>query len=208
MLVALYFWRSVIPNRQKELSDFVLLLWIKVQMQVRDSITLCWNFLNPCGFNNGGNMLYKTGQSSWNTDVPQRNQPSVATTSWSRQWNSAQGEIFCYSFWIHTFRISLILLWGELSDFDTLCYTGRDAFVFAAYWILGRLKWVNLTLTIAFDFAIFASFNCLLNAFSHTFFYVPFAKKKACKEALKSILTCACESPVSVVYFWWSFFTE
>lgn len=73
---------------------------------------------------------------------------------------------FCSSFWMHTFRISLILLWCERWDFAIVCYTGGHAFVYAAYWLLVTLKWVHLTLITAFDFCIFDSFICLLNAHS------------------------------------------
>lgn len=149
-------------------------------MQVRDNITSCWNFLNLCGFNNSGYMLSPTGQSSRNTDSPQRNQPSVATTSWSREWNHAQGELF-----------SLFILDTHVQN------TAHPALVWAVSFsappegmllfllpvgFLGTLKWVNLTLTTVFDFY----FYLVLFAISAVQFSVLFKKKRLKRSCWKN----------------------
>lgn len=161
-------------------------------MQVRDDITSCWNFLNLCRFNNSGYMLSQTGQSSRNTDSPQRNQPSVATTSWSREWNRAQGELFFTVYSGYTrpeYRSSCFGVSCEF--FAIVCSTGGDAFVFASCWLLGTLKWVKLTLTTVFDFY----FYLVLFAISAIQFSVLFKKKRLKRSCWK-------KKKFSSVSFW------
>lgn len=116
---------------------------------------------------------------------------------------------FHSSFWIHTFRVLLILLWCELGDLAIVCSPGGHAFVFAAYWLLGTLKWVNLTpLSSIFIFVLFYLPSKCPQLSAVQFFFNFLPRKKACRELLKSILTCACEFPVWLICFWWSFLIE
>lgn len=109
-------------------------------------IASCWNCLDPCGFNNSRCMLSPAGRSSTNADVPQRNQPSVATTSRSREWNYAQGEIFYVGFLIHTCPTLLISLRCELWCYSMAGYTGGYTLVLPPISISSALKWVSLKL--------------------------------------------------------------
>lgn len=82
-------------------------------------ITSYWNWMNA-GLTTAC-MLSTIGGSSTNTDVPQRTQPPVATTSWSREWNHAQGEILLAHLPL------LISLQCELWWCSLVCYTGGYA---------------------------------------------------------------------------------
>lgn len=153
-------------------------------MQVRDNITSWWSFLNLCRFNDSGYMLSPTGQSSRNTDSPQRNQPSVAPTSWSREWNRAQGELF-----------SLFILDTHVHN------TAHPALVWAVSFCYSLLHWracFCFCCLLAFRHVEVSKFNtnhCLrflflfssICHFSHTIF-CPFKKKRLKRSCWKKIV--------------------